>query len=97
MALRATADKVFTAANWVLKEVEARGHTAHLIDPLVYDLPLLRQMYKVMENPSPKFTELHDKLAIAADGFILVSGEYNHGPPPALKNLLDHFQQEFFL
>ena len=29
------------------------------------------------------------------DGFIVVSGEYNHSIPPALKNLLDHFQKEY--
>ena len=30
------------------------------------------------------------------DGFVIVSGEYNHGIPPALKNLLDHFLEEYF-
>ena len=25
-----------------------------------------------------------------------MSGEYNHGVPPALKNLLDHFLEEYF-
>ena len=32
----------------------------------------------------------------AADGFIIVSGEYNHSIPPALSNLLDHFLEEYF-
>ena len=32
----------------------------------------------------------------AVDGFVIVSGEYNHGIPPALKNLLDHFLEEYF-
>ena len=32
----------------------------------------------------------------AADGFVIVSGEYNNGIPPALKNLLDHFLEEYF-
>jgi NAD(P)H-dependent FMN reductase len=27
---------------------------------------------------------------------VIVSGEYNHGIPPALKNLLDHFLEEYF-
>ena len=30
------------------------------------------------------------------DGFAIVSGEYNNGIPPALKNLLDHFLEEYF-
>ena len=28
--------------------------------------------------------------------FAIVSGEYNHGIPPGLKNLLDHFLEEYF-
>src|SRR3546814_11708969 len=31
-----------------------------------------------------------------ADGFLIVSAEYNHGIPPALKNLPDHFLEEYF-
>jgi NAD(P)H-dependent FMN reductase len=27
---------------------------------------------------------------------MICSGEYNHGIPPALKNLLDHFLEEYF-
>jgi NAD(P)H-dependent FMN reductase len=27
---------------------------------------------------------------------VIVSGEYNHGIPPALKNMLDHFLEEYF-
>jgi NAD(P)H-dependent FMN reductase len=30
------------------------------------------------------------------DSFMIVSGEYNHSIPPALKNLLDHFLEEWF-
>ena len=32
----------------------------------------------------------------SVDGFLVVSGEYNNGIPPALKNLLDHFLEEYF-
>ena len=31
-----------------------------------------------------------------SDGFLLVTGEYNHSIPPALKNMLDHFQREYY-
>jgi len=31
-----------------------------------------------------------------ADGFVIVSAEYNQSVPPALKNLLDHFLEEYF-
>lgn len=32
----------------------------------------------------------------ASDGFLVVTGEYNHSIIPALKNLLDHFQKEYY-
>ena len=31
-----------------------------------------------------------------ADGFVIVTGEYNHGLQPGLKNFLDHFQKEYY-
>jgi NAD(P)H-dependent FMN reductase len=33
---------------------------------------------------------------IAADAYVVVSGEYNHSVPPALSNTLDHFLDEYF-
>ena len=35
------------------------------------------------------------KILDESDGFVIVSGEYNHSIPPALKNMLDHFQAEY--
>ena len=54
-------------------------------------------MYK--EYPPGQAPEVLERLAgliKAADGFIIVSGEYNHSIPPALSNLLDHFLEEYF-
>ena len=85
------------AARWIMQAIEARGHQATLVDPLEVRLPLLDRMYK--EYPKGQAPEALEKLAVlyrAADGFVIVSGEYNHGIPPALKNLLDHFLEEYF-
>jgi NAD(P)H-dependent FMN reductase len=60
-------------------------------------LPLLDRMYK--EHPQGHAPENLEKLASlyrAADGFLIVAGEYNHGIQPALKNLLDYFLEEYF-
>ena len=68
-----------------------------LVDALKLQLPLLDRMYK--EYPPGTAPEMLEKLATlyrGADGFLVVSGEYNHGIPPALKNLLDHFLEEYF-
>ena len=85
------------AAQMVVRELEERGHEVHLVDPLDLQLPLLDRMYK--EHPAgeaPEPLEYLAKVYRAADGFLVVSGEYNHGIPPALKNLLDHFLEEYF-
>lgn len=85
------------AALLVVRELERRGYTVDLVDPLELQLPLLDRMYK--EHPKGEAPEPLERLAELyrnADGFLVVSGEYNHGIPPALKNLLDHFLEEYF-
>jgi NAD(P)H-dependent FMN reductase len=85
------------AARLVMEGLAARGHEPVLVDALALQLPLLDRMYK--EYPAGEAPEALERLAALyrrADGFLVVSGEYNHGIPPALKNLLDHFLEEYF-
>lgn len=85
------------AARFVVNKLEEKGFEPLLIDPLEYDLPLLRKMYKSYKDESPPQI-LKDLAAIIqnADGFVIVTGEYNHTIPPALSNLMDHFLEEYF-
>ena len=85
------------AANFFVKKLQERKIKTTLIDPLEMDLPFLDKMYKEfkLEDAPPKM-EAISKILTQADGFLIVSGEYNHSIPPALKNLLDHFQKEYF-
>ena len=85
------------ASTLVTRELERRGHTVHLVDPLELQLPLLDRMYK--EYPKGQAPAALERLAQkikAADGFIFVTGEYNWGVQPGLKNLTDHFLEEWF-
>jgi NAD(P)H-dependent FMN reductase len=85
------------AARFVDDQLCRRGHATFLIDAKECRLPLLDRMYK--EYPKGEAPEVLEKLAAifrAVDAFVVVSGEYNHGVPPALKNLLDHFLEEYF-
>lgn len=85
------------AAQLVVRELKDRGHDVHLVDPLELQLPLLDRMYKEHpEGEAPENLERLAQLYRSVDGFIVVSAEYNHGIPPALKNLLDHFLEEYF-
>ncbi|HVC17249.1 MAG TPA: NAD(P)H-dependent oxidoreductase, partial [Rhodanobacter sp.] len=85
------------AAKLVMDALKARGHEAVLVDPMVLQLPLLDRMYKeYAAGTAPAALETLATLYRRVDGFLIVSGEYNHGIPPAMKNLLDHFLEEYF-
>lgn len=84
------------AARYIESQIRSRGHTTAMIDPLIYRLPLLDRMYKEYKGDAPAPLDELAEFYKKADGFVIVSGEYNHGIPPALKNLLDHFLEEYF-
>lgn len=85
------------AARYLEKKLCSRGHDLILIDPLVIQLPFLDKMYKeYAEGQAPANLEMIASSLRLSDGFLVVTGEYNHSVPPALKNLLDHFQQEYY-
>lgn len=85
------------AARFIGAQLARRGHATSLVDPLEQRLPLLDRMYKeYKKGEAPSTLETPAKIYRATDGFVVVSGEYNHGVPPALKNLLDHFLEEYF-
>ena len=83
-------------ADYVVAGLKARGAEAELIDARAVGLPLLDRMYK--EYPPGEAPAAMETLAgklRAADGFVFVTGEYNWGPQPGLKNLTDHFLEEW--
>jgi NAD(P)H-dependent FMN reductase len=85
------------AAKYLEKKLKERDIQVHFVDPVKYQLPLLDKMYKeYASGTAPETMEKLAQLFNASDGFLIVTGEYNHSIPPALKNLLDHFQQEYF-
>jgi NAD(P)H-dependent FMN reductase len=91
------------AAKWVIAELEKRGHEAVLVDAAELKLPLLDKMWKeIKKDPLAKYAKLQEKLApvaklyARADGFCIVSAEYNHSIPPGLTNLIDYFLEEYF-
>lgn len=84
------------AARFIVNQCERRRHKVDLIEPFRYELPLLDKMYKEYEpGEAPEPLEKMAAIIKNADGFIIVSGEYNHSIPPGLSNLLDHFLEEY--
>ncbi|MES3092489.1 NAD(P)H-dependent oxidoreductase [Sphingomonas aerolata] len=84
-------------AEWLARAFAERGASAELIDARAVDLPMLDRMYK--EHPSgeapPALETLAEKIR-TADAFVFVAGEYNWGVQPGLKNLTDHFLEEWY-
>ncbi len=76
-------------------QVIERNWEPLIADAGVYNLPMLSEVYRSMKDPDPRLKEIHETLT-AADGFIVITAEYNHGIPPALKNMLDYFRNEYF-
>ena len=84
-------------ANFIVAGMSARGESAELVDAKVVGLPMLDRMYKEYPRGSapPAMEAMAGKIR-AADAFIFVVGEYNWGMQPGLKNLTDHFLEEWF-
>lgn len=84
-------------ADYVIDQLKRRGNDVELIDAKAINLPILDRMYK--EYPKGQAPAALEQLAAkirGADGFIFITGEYNWGVQPGLKNLTDHFLEEWF-
>lgn len=84
-------------ADYLVRSFRERGAEPELIDAKAVGLPMLDRMYK--EYPAGEAPEAMETLAAkirAADAFVFVTGEYNWGQQPGLKNLTDHFLEEWY-
>lgn len=84
-------------AQFVVEGLKSRGDDVELIDAKAVGLPMLDRMYK--EYPKGEAPTALEDLAgkiREADGFVFITGEYNWGIQPGLKNLTDHFLEEWF-
>jgi NAD(P)H-dependent FMN reductase len=84
-------------AHFVIEGFRARGDDVEFIDAKEIGLPIIDRMYK--EYPKGSAPEALETLAGKirnADGFVFITGEYNWGVQPGLKNLTDHFLEEWF-
>src|SRR6266699_1210205 len=84
-------------AQFVVEGLRKCGDEVELIDARAVGLPMLDRMYK--EHRQGEAPAALEKLAGQirdADGFVFITGEYNWGIQPGLKNFLDHFLEEWF-
>jgi NAD(P)H-dependent FMN reductase len=84
-------------ADFAVRRLRDRGDDAELIDAKEIGLPMLDRMLK--EYPpgaAPAALQNLGARIREADAFLFVTGEYNWGMQPGLKNLTDHFLEEWF-
>jgi NAD(P)H-dependent FMN reductase len=84
-------------ARYLVRALRERGAEPELIDAKDVGLPILDRMYK--EHPkgeAPAALEALAEKIRKADAFLFVTGEYNWGIQPGLKNLTDHFLEEWY-
>lgn len=84
-------------AEWLVRALAARDAEPELIDAKALDFPMLDRMYKEHSKGEapPRLEALAEKIR-SADAFVFVTGEYNWGVQPGLKNLTDHFLEEWY-
>jgi NAD(P)H-dependent FMN reductase len=84
------------AAKFLVNKLNEKNIEATLVDSLEFNLPFLDKTYsEYPKGEAPENLERVHEILDEADGFIIVSAEYNHSLPAALKNLLDHFIKEY--
>lgn len=84
------------AARFVVRQLEQRDHEVTLIDPLEYRLPLLDLRFREYDEDDAPMDMQRISAAIKdSDALVFVTGEYNHGIPPAMKNIIDHFGSDY--
>lgn len=77
--------------------LEADGATVELIDPLEFELGGVFKPHFAYATPRApeELDALAEKIA-TADGYVMVSPEYNHSMSPTLAHLLNHFGSSLY-
>jgi len=82
-------------ARFVSAQLRQRPNvTTELLDLLEYNFPIMEERLHRRDDPPPGLREFGEKID-RADSFIIVTPEYNHGYPGALKNALDYLLSEY--
>jgi chromate reductase, NAD(P)H dehydrogenase (quinone) len=73
-------------------QITEAGFDVELIDPLDYDFPaVFKPHFSYAKGQAPEWLETLAGKINAADGYVVVSSEYNHSMNPALTHLMNHF------
>jgi len=84
-------------ANWLMELAKEHSEaTFELVDLKEIDLPMLDEAVPALYgNYANDHTKAWSKIIGEADGFVIVTGEYNFSIPAALKNAIDYLAAEW--
>ncbi|GGF04088.1 NADPH-dependent FMN reductase [Mycetocola zhadangensis] len=84
-------------AEWVLAQAQLRSDAEfELVDIAAYNLPILDEGYPAAyQNYTNDHTKVWSEKIAEFDGFVFITGEYNHSVTPALANALSYLNAEF--
>src|SRR5258708_11259062 len=89
------------AASYIFEEAKKKDIDVELVDlreyPLpFYDEPVSPSMFELVKHEyTNENAKKWTKKIAEADGYIIVTAEYNHGYPAVLKNALDYGFKEW--
>ena len=84
-------------AKAIVAQCRHDGHNVVLIDPLDYELgDVFKPHFSYAQGRAPLPLEQLASEIASADGYVMVSSEYNHSMSPALMHLLNHFGSSLF-
>jgi NAD(P)H-dependent FMN reductase len=87
-----------TVARWTEKELGASGKfSVEVIDPMAHSRAARNEAtaHDATTHPASNHRSLRTQLG-EADAFVVVTPEYNHGYPAALKELIDSAGEEWY-
>ncbi|PWB51411.1 MAG: NADPH-dependent FMN reductase [Anaerolineales bacterium] len=86
-----------TVARWAYEIANLRKDAEYeLVDLRDYDLPFFDEPYPPsLRKGIPEYARAWSEKIASFDGFLFVTGEYNHGIPGVLKNAIDYLFYEW--
>src|SRR5437588_1030006 len=84
-------------AQWFTdRAIEHRGFEVQVVDLAELDLPFLDEPHHPrLRRYTQDHTYAWSEMVDAADAFVFVTSEYNHGYPASLKNAIDFLNHEW--
>ncbi|MEK7106710.1 MAG: NAD(P)H-dependent oxidoreductase [Patescibacteria group bacterium] len=87
------------AGRWILENAKKiAGVEAEILDLRDYEMPFFNETVSPSYKQAPYKNEAVERWTrkiAEADGFIIITPEYNHGPVAVLKNALDYIFKEW--